>query len=331
MPEYKIRFANKEDIPSIMKFVDEEWKKGHILALDRELFDWQYVNNNKVNMVIGEDENHVLQGVLGYIPYANAADKDFSLALWKAKNGTAFLGVKLLSFLLKEESYKTVFCNGINMTTTAGIYSRFGFEVGKLKQWYRLCDVQDYKIAKICQKEIPNIHRDSKIQLVRIDNFSNLKKYASEKLFDVQLIPYKSEEYIVKRYFEHPKYEYITYGLKNESEKFDAAIIVRIQECNESKVLRVIDFLGDYNHIYDITNQIEQIANEYAVEYIDMYEFGLNDYYLVDAGWLLVGADENIIPNYFSPYTQCNVEINISTQNDKIVLFKGDGDQDRPN
>lgn len=331
MPKYNIRFADKEDIPFIMRFIDEEWKKGHILAINRELFDWQYVNNNKVNMVICEDENHVLLGILGYIPYAESEDKDFSLALWKAKNGTAFLGMKLFSFLLKEEDYRTVFCNGINMATTAQIYSRFGFEVDKLKQWYRLCNCTDYKIAKVCHKVIPEVQRFSKMELVRITDFSEFKKDAGEQFFDVNRVPYKSESYIFKRYFMHPIYDYMIYTLKKESGKFDTAIVFRIQECNNSRVLRVIDVLGDYNLIYDITNQIEQIAKEYDVEYMDMYVFGLSEKALFNAGWLLVGEDENIIPNYFSPYTQCNIEIHISTQNKNIVLFKGDGDQDRPN
>lgn len=331
MTEFEVRFAKIEDIPSIMKFIDAEWKKDHILARDRALFDWQYVNDDKVNMVIGESENHEILGVLGYIPYMNSDNKDLSLALWKAKDGTAFLGVKLLSFLMKEESYRTIFCNGINIATTAQIYKRFRFDVDKLKQWYRLCDLEEYQVAKVWDKCIPTIKRNSKIHLIQIEKLEILLEKASEKFFDVNAIPFKSPEYIQNRYFNHPVYKYLMYALKNEDELFDAAIVLRVQECNGSKILRIIDVLGDNKLLYDITNQLEEIADEFDAEYIDMYEFGLEDNVLADAGWLLVGADENIIPNYFSPYTQSNIEINISMQDQKIVMFKGDGDQDRPN
>lgn len=331
MSGYIVRFANSDDIPNIMQFIDENWKKGHILAKDRTLFEWQYMSDEKLNMVIGEDENHTIQGILGFIPYADENDKDFSLALWKAKNGTAFLGVKLLMFLLKEEPHRQVFCNGINLNTTEGIYQRLGFKTGKLKQWYRLCDYPEYKIAKIEKKAIPNVKVASEVRLVKTEVYEELKTNASEKLFDTGKTPYKSESYISKRYFSHPVYEYNVYGLENESGKFDAAIVFRIQECNGAKALRVIDFIGEYSQIYHITKQIEEIAKECGAEYIDIYEKGLDDNCLMEAGWQLVGADENIIPNYFAPYTQCNVDINICTTDENIFIFKGDGDQDRPN
>ena len=43
--------------------------------------------------------------------------------------------------------------------------------------------------------------------------------------------------------------------------------------------------------------------------------------------------DNLIIPNYFNPYLQKNIEIYFfvdSKKIDKVRLFKGDGDQDRP-
>ena len=331
MSGYTVRFANVDDIPEIMRFIDENWRKGHILAKDRKLFEWQYINGNKLNMVVGEDENHTMQGILGYVPYAEGDEKDFSLALWKAKNGTAFLGVKLLMFLMQEEPHRHVFCNGINLGTTEGIYQRMGFKTGKLKQWYRLCDLQEYKIAKVEQKIIPNVNAISNVKLVKLVNYSDLKSNASEKMFDMTVTPHKSEGYISKRYFEHPAYNYHVFGLENAFGKFDAAIVFRVQECNSAKALRIIDFVGDYKQIYGITSQIEEVAQLYDAEYIDIYELGLEDDAMIEAGWRLVGADENIIPNYFAPYTQCNVDINICTTDENIYIFKGDGDQDRPN
>lgn len=330
MSDYTVRFAERNDIPAIMNFIDENWKKGHILATNKELFEWQYINNDRLNMVIGEDDQHILQAILGYVPYADGEDKDFCLALWKAKEGTAFLGVKLLRFLLQEEPHRKVFCNGINLRTTEMIYRRLGFSIGKLKQWYRLCDVSEYRIAVVNNKMIPNYRTDSTKNLVSYKDFSELEKNKTEKLFVTYTVPYKSEAYIFKRYFEHPIYEYEVYGVENELGKVEAAIVFRVQECNDSKALRIIDFFGDYSLIYHLTSQIDAIACEIGAEYIDMYAMGLEDKQMIASGWLVVGEDANIIPNYFSPYSQCNVEINACTTDESIILFKGDGDQDRP-
>jgi hypothetical protein len=329
--EYNVRFAEIEDIDSIMVFIGDYFKKNHILSRNRKLFEWQYVNDNKVNMVIGEDEKGIIQAILGYIPYSNDDNKDFSLALWKAKMGTSFLGVKLLMFLLREESHRNMFCNGINVETSAGIYHRLGIKTGKLKQFYRLCDVDDYRIAKVVEKKIPLLSIKGGVTVKKASTFEELLSNSSDKMFNKFNVPYKSEEYIAKRYYNHPFYEYMVYTVMDENECSDMAIVLRIQECNFSKALRVIDIIGDYTNFYKVTNCLDDLANRVGAEYIDMYESNLEDSELIAAGWLRVGDDSNIIPNYFAPYMQCNVEINYCTADDKIVLFKGDGDQDRPN
>lgn len=332
MAEYKIRFAETIDIPNIMQFIDTYWKKNHILATDKGLFEWQYINkNNKVNMVVGLDEKDELQAILGYIPYSDGAQKDISLALWKAKPGTAFLGVKLLMFLLNEEPHRHVFCNGINVRTSAGIYHRLGIKTDKLSQWYRLRAVDEFKIAEVTSNWIPQTEIHSDYQLIKIEDFVDLENSSTERMFDTSAIPYKSKEYVNKRYFKHPAYKYIVYYIKNHGTNADAAVVFRIQSCNTSTALRLIDFIGDNDILYKITPQIDLIADENHVEYVDMYEHGLDAEMLRKSGWRKVGDDDNIIPNYFAPYEKCNVDINISTSDETIVLFKGDGDQDRPN
>ena len=54
------------------------------------------------------------------------------------------------------------------------------------------------------------------------------------------------------------------------------------------------------------------------------------------SGFKLINQNSNelIIPNYFNPYLQKNIQIYFfvdSKDIDKVILFKGDGDQDRPN
>lgn len=48
-------------------------------------------------------------------------------------------------------------------------------------------------------------------------------------------------------------------------------------------------------------------------------------------GWVKREETSNIIPNYFSPFEMKNIEIYYFSSDEDIILFKGDGDQDRPN
>lgn len=331
MEEYVIRYATTSDICNIMKFIDENWRKDHRLATDRELFEWQYVNKNKVNMVVGVDAAGEIQGILGFIPYSSDDNKDFSLSLWKAKSGTAFLGVKLLMFLLKEEPHRHMFCNGINVGTSGQIYHRLGIKTGKLTQWYRLQKAKEYVIAKVLDEQKSEIQNNEEYKLVKINSYDDFCSIVNDSVFDKKTVPFKSPEYIKRRYFVHPMYEYCVYGVTNNSNEVCAVVFFRMQDYNNAKAMRVIDFIGDYSVIYEITFQLDCIANQENAEYIDLYEHGLSTDKMRSAGWCEVGKDHNIIPNYFAPFVQSNVEINISMTDENIVLFKGDGDQDRPN
>ena len=46
-------------------------------------------------------------------------------------------------------------------------------------------------------------------------------------------------------------------------------------------------------------------------------------------------SDDIIIPNYFEPFLKKNIKIYFfidrSLEDSRIIIFKGDGDQDRPN
>lgn len=63
-----IRQAKDVDIPRIMEFIDEHWKHGHIMAVSREMFEFQHKPEQEVNYVIAEDsETGKLYGSVGYI------------------------------------------------------------------------------------------------------------------------------------------------------------------------------------------------------------------------------------------------------------------------
>ena len=46
---------------------------------------------------------------------------------------------------------------------------------------------------------------------------------------------------------------------------------------------------------------------------------------------LISGSNEIIVPDYFSPFEQKNIDIHFfTTDNQPTCFFKGDGDQDNP-
>lgn len=329
MGEYKIRYAAYEDIPEIQTFINENWKKNHILARDKILFEWQYTSN-KLDYVLGLDEVGKIQGILGYISYDNNVQRDIALAMWKANSGCSFLGIKLLMFIMKHESYRVLFCSGINMATTKEIYERMGFTIGRMNQWYRLAKRKQYVIAKIENPYIPEYSTCDEADLAEYKTMDELETdFKFDTYVDSNMVPYKSLTYLKRRYFEHPRYEYKVYGVKQAETK--AVIVIRVQECNGSRAIRFVDCIGNIGQIANITRAIDKLLEIKNAEYIDMYEAGVSGNMLRKAGWINLEETKNIVPNYFSPFEQSNVTVNYCTTDENIVLFRGDGDQDRPN
>lgn len=330
--DYFIRFAQKSDVDKIMQFIDKYWRKNHILARDRELFEWQYGgNNDKLNIVIGTDEDGEIQGMLGFVPYDTSDDKDIALALWKANPSTGFLGVRLLKYLMDNEPHREIICPGINLETTSKIYEYVGMKVSTMAQWYRLAKMDTYKIAKVIDTTISEYKEKEKcVTLIPVDTKEDLKK-ASELLHDnKKIVPRKNRPYLLWRYFDHPEYQYKVFTTNSNDKEGESLFVFRIQECNGSKALRMIDCVGNTDKIKRITPELDRLLLEYECEYVDVYEAGIDDEIFIESGWSKVAESGNIIPNYFAPYEQRNINIHYSTSNMSAILFKGDGDQDRP-
>ena len=67
-------------------------------------------------------------------------------------------------------------------------------------------------------------------------------------------------------------------------------------------------------------------------EYLDILNFGIEDIYFEKAGLLKLDPRKPVvIPNHYEPFEQKNVHLHFAMKTDKpYVIFKGDGDQDRP-
>lgn len=328
--KYEIRFAERDDIPAIMQYIDDYWRKGHILAAKREIFEWQYVNYNRVNFVIGVDIDNNIQGILGFVPYSSNEDKDIALALWKANQAIPFLGIRLLLFLKNQEKPRNIVCPGINMKTTEKIYRQFGFKVDVMNQWYRLSKREEYVIAKTEDDEIPKCNSFS-YSLRRLIHGEEIEKTYCCKIDKNENIPFKSLDYLKKRYFNHPAYDYLVYDIMDDKGQSNGIVVLRIQECKGSQVIRFVDFVGENETLGKITTELDKIVDHYDAEYIDMYETGIDENVLLRAGWRKVKDTRNIIPNYFAPYEQSVVDIYYCSSNENAIMFRGDGDQDRPN
>lgn len=328
----KIRQARYEDIPRIMKFIDEHWKKGHIMGNDRTMFEFQHVRNKEVFYIIAEDDTDgTIYGSMGYIPMMEQEWPCMSTVMIQSlKNPeNRMLGEEMARYFEKNMQCYNVFSVRIEERYAAAISAMGGY-IRKLNHYYRLGEPRDFKIAKIAHyKKIPVKEMGGK--LIPLNTFSEFTS-----LVDLNEIyqdyPRRSPAYIEHRYYQHPYYDYKLWGIQGKH-GIRSALAAREEFTDGARVLRIVDFFGRDVDFSLAGKALDKIISEGDYEYIDFYCYGIETSILQDAGFSLRDdEDENIIPNYFDPFERKNIDLYFYTWFlPGIHVYRGFGDQDRPN
>lgn len=333
--DYQIRLARIDDTPHIMGFIKDYWSKNHIFANDIKLFNFQYLDDDKLNFVIATNQKGRIVGILGFIVYdqLNNDNKDIFMALWKVIPNLAdpFLGVKLIKFLQSHINSASFHCVGITKETI-GIYKYLGFKTGKLHHYAAFnSSCNSFKIA-VPPPILKNLNDKNKFFKFHQTPYVNDLFYKiSEFDFYKKKIPFKSVDFLIKRYENHPYFQYIVYEI-TVNEIIKGLIITREIQYNNSQALRIVDVIADNNEIGDVINDFAYVINNSDYEYVDVYISGLNnEEVLINNYEKISNSSDIIVPNYFEPFELKNIDIYYMSSNiEESIIFRGDGDQDRP-
>ena len=339
--KYAFRLADISDVPEIMDFINNEWKKGHILGTDREFFLWQYGNTeygdyNNINVVIMHDkETNKIVGINCFVKYSNNRDRMFvSSSITKVSAGITIpmSGVELIRRFRNLVPAKAYFSSGTNPKTLLPLGKKFfGYHTGVMQQYYILnMEIKDFYIAKISHP-IMVPHASGNCSLIEIHNLmETVGRFDFERCYEG--LPFKSEEFIQKRYFQHPVYQYKKWMIENKEKQIEGILFGREIIRGQTKALRLVDYRGNINALSELGNALNTILTEEHYEYIDLMASKLSEEMLRKSGFILLDVEgENVIPNYFEPYVQENIKVYFHESDDNIIILKADGDQDRPN
>lgn len=331
-----LRLGEYEDIPVILEYIRTEWNPKHIYVKSRTFFEYEHYIDGRVNGILAiNKETGALEGILlFYHTRKILSGADFFGGIWSVSKTchTPMLGYRLIESVKALTGVRGHNGVGINPNTTAVIFRHIKAQnVGKLNHYYRLADREQYTVAYVKEKVIlPIPYQKKEVVLRRLTIMQDLKRnYDLGK--HKNDYPYKDEWYIEHRYYKHPIYQYKVWGIEVEG-NIEGILVTREAEHDGTKVLRIVDYIGEAPAIGMAGKEIDLLIKENNYEYVDFYAHGLEPEIFREAGFLLrTDTDANIIPNYFEPFVQKNIDLWYHTPYEKVRLFKGDGDQDRPN
>ena len=329
---YNVRCANISEYDKIRDFIDIYWKKDHVLAVSKKLFDFQHLRNDSTlyDFVIAEHketgEIHALYGYINSSIYDNESSTNPNAiwgALWKVRKDVdnaevKKIGLAVLFYILD------LYPNSPFITLGLSKYSQFIFEglnfgFGKMNHFYYA--------NKKCQ--FPIISKNLEYSGEEEDNHVYLKPFLFEQEIESDYIPKKNNAYILNRYVNHPYYKYDIWGLYSE-DKLVNVWVTRLIEINNSTCIRLVDIIGKTKDLPNTSFALQSLLSSYNAEYIDCYNYGIEIKEFMRLGMKQV-QEPTIIPNYFEPFEQRNIDIYYAySYEGSVCIFKGDGDQDRP-
>jgi hypothetical protein len=333
---YTIKNCNIEELPLLREFINKYWAKDHVFVKSKSLMDFQHLNTQSsiYNFFIAvNDDTQTIDGIIGYIPTSqyDAAlynNGDYWGAIWKVRTDVENEEIKMLGLLLWENTVykkdlKTFGAIGLsNIAQRFYKINRKVFTNGILNQYYILREQNTPYI--IAQAPINT-------KQTKISTSSCIKKIDLNENIYIEPFyrPYKSITFLINRYKHHPVYKYEFWLVLNK-----CIFVIRKIAVDNRCIIRIVDCLGNLCDLPDLYPDFQSLLQTENAEYIDFINYGISENVFTNMGFQKLDLNGRIIiPNYFEPYIQKNIELAFAYKApyDDYVIFKGDADQDRPN
>lgn len=328
MSDYTFRLAAPADKEDIVAFMNTHWGSRHPLINLPDYFCYYYQNGQSnpatVNFVLCLQQGQIA-AVCGFIPTSENG-QDIWISIWCADKKAKGSGLELMAQMLPLTGAKRMSCNNIRPNTIP-FYEFLGYTGARMGHFYRLAPRPVYHVAQIKNATILPVSGNGSLRW-----FATFDELAAAFTPPATAKPYKDAWYLKRRYFAYPRQSYIAMGGFLD-DRCTLVFFLRDVLVGDTHVLRLVDIVGDYDTLPQYGVALDALLGAYEAEYIDCYCHGLSAQSMAGAGFSeRAEADDIIIPHYLAPPLIENVEYYFFTSDDDgFVMFRADGDQDRPN
>jgi hypothetical protein len=318
----QIQIAKKTDYQDIINFIKLKYKKkNHILTRNKQIFNFFFTKNKKVNFVICKYKSNVC-GILGYLKNdhwgVNCGKKDIWLGWWQVKKKVN--GLLLIKYLI--DFFKP------NLLASYGVQNK------KLRD----CLFQNFPLDQyIINNNFFKINRlNIKNPSESIVSKKKLELIVSKKILNVSSIknnyvPNKNYIYFKNKYEKNNLYNYFFMHFKIGS-KIKTVFTCKIISNIKHKILfiKVLDIFGKIPSV-NFKKLIIEYLRQNNIQHLDLQCHGIDKNNIFNFGF----KKNNIkIKNYFEPFKKIHsphvVSLIINKYKKNLSFFAGDGDNERP-
>lgn len=331
MSEVTFRLAQLGEDKRIVAFINSHFDMRLPLINRPELYRHYYAGRGGVPQFAVAEQDGEYLSLAGYILANTAPVPDVWVSVWVAAKGHNGVGLELMNALPGLTGCNVLACNNIRANTCT-FYRFLGWQAERMHHYFRLGapGPNGYLLAQPMQAE--NLPIRGGLVLDRINSAAELIPLG---LPYTPHTPQKDVWYLRRRYFHYPHFTYDVWAAKLDN-RLVSYLVTRTVPASDTgcaAVVRLVDMIGPDEALPLLGDGLDRILRHTGAEYMDCYNAGIPARLWAAAGFReRIPGDGNVIPNYLTPPLHENTEYYYFTNKpDNFVIFKADGDQDRPN
>ena len=366
--DLRYTLCTKQHLPDVMRFIDEHWRKDHVLSRNQELLCWQF-NSTPLGIadvaaaIILACEGDNLIGMQGLIPTSFHVYGDVHDGLWlanlKVRDDKISTGAGMHLMSASHKLQRPILAvSGVNEKVQTMFRIMKYHTWSDAQRWLGVIDTE--KTAQLMNCEPSTLQpwiwqSETKISDTPFSLSKNFSAYRNswnllrQQTIDPQGIgTLRDADYIKWRYLDHPVFQYhLELVVDSENEQVRGLVVMRCESISPSgkNILRILECWGDEAAYLTLRQAIASYAQKHECAFIDAYGgSGLQHSIYQAIGLRAVNAESTpSFPCLFQPLIEGHKPLRgalfippaiaknyPNLENNKIIITKSDGDQDRP-
>jgi GNAT superfamily N-acetyltransferase len=340
------------DAAAIGAFIEQHWARKLALSVPR-FFDWQFrgappeTGRNRCLVVVdARDRLHGFMGVTARTFHLDGRRQPGAeLTTWVIDESLRGLGLGKAIVRRLQQSYHAIIGMGIS-DSALPIYATHGFKYMRhLPRYVRVFDADRVApISKLDPLGQRMIRREPQVSRAKFEAEPIGMRAAAalaEPLYRRFNCTLRDADYLAWRYQAHPFFRYEAFRVRDGSG--DAALVVRVDEKADLRVMHVVDFLGADGSVPAALAFLEALGRERGVALADFYcSADPIGHQFWSQGWFSSVDDFYLqVPNWFYPIDMrtppttslilwARDDVGALIDRSRVYITKGDCDMDRP-
>jgi hypothetical protein len=314
----------------IVDYLAENWRSDHLFALSPDWLDWQHLGSDgsAYHAVCAFDSSGSIVGFLGVMPLSQNADM-LTTGIWIASRKSADRTIGLALFRALEQIYPARYIGSFGVNAAASAVLRMlGHRTGLSRSYYYPGPGISRRVLSSGLQPAPVAPSDG-VSMTELGSLTECPPLSSTHL------PQKPLAWYHWRYETGAPFRY-RFFLFHRSGRPRLLAVARQMSANGGSCLRLVDFLGDIGAAGRFGPSLLPVLETEGHEYAELLAGG-GDLSAFDRCGLLQKPEDAVIPAYFDPFVASDTSLGwtIKVKDADAALpayiFRGDGDQDRPN